>query len=41
MNAVDIIKEDHRRIEDLFAGFFETDSEGTQERLCLSRLKPA
>ena len=33
MNAVDIIKEDHRRIEDLFAKFLETDSEVTQETL--------
>jgi hemerythrin superfamily protein len=33
MNAVDIIKEDHRRIEDLFAKFLETDSEITQETL--------
>ena len=33
MNPVDIIKEDHRRIEALFARFLETDSEVTQETL--------
>jgi hemerythrin superfamily protein len=33
MNPVDIIKEDHRRIEELFAKFLETDSEVTQESL--------
>ena len=33
MNPVDIIKEDHRRIEDLFAKFLDTDSEVTQETL--------
>ncbi len=33
MNPVDIIKEDHRRIEELFAKFLETDSEVTQETL--------
>jgi hemerythrin superfamily protein len=33
MNPVDIIKEDHRRLEGLFAKFLETDSEVTQETL--------
>src|SRR5262245_12923743 len=33
MNPVDIIKEDHRRIEQLLANFLETDSEVTQETL--------
>ena len=33
MNPVDIIKEDHRRIEELFARFLATDSEVTQDTL--------
>jgi len=33
MNPIDIIKEDHRRIEELFARFLETDSETSQEAL--------
>jgi len=33
MNPVDIIKEDHRRMEELFAKFLETDSEVSQEAL--------
>src|SRR5262245_29204762 len=33
MNPIDIIKDDHRRIEQLFAKFLETNSEVTQETL--------
>lgn len=33
MNAVELIKQDHREIEKLLAHFLETDSENTQEDL--------
>jgi hemerythrin superfamily protein len=33
MNAVELIKQDHREVEKLFAHFLETDSENTQEDL--------
>ena len=33
MDAIEMIKQDHRRIEELFDKFFETESETTQENL--------
>ena len=33
MNAIDVIKQDHRRIERLFSKFLETESDMTQEQL--------
>ena len=33
MNAVELIKQDHREVEKLLAHFLETDSENTQEDL--------
>jgi hemerythrin superfamily protein len=33
MDAVELIKQDHRHIEDLFAKFLETEPENTQEDL--------
>lgn len=33
MDAIDFIKQDHRRIEDLFGKFLETESDTTQEQL--------
>ena len=31
MNAIELIKQDHQRIEELFRNFFETESETSQE----------
>ena len=33
MDAIDVLKQDHRRVEELFSKFLETDSELTQEDL--------